>query len=764
MTSTNLALFFISLFFSWQVLAQSSFGGVTINGDNVSRDYDTKSVTVQGNVEITIGDQKLSCDRAVLNLEKKTVVASGNVLLQSPTTVIQATKIEYNYQTKTGQIENGVVQSGQIVFEGKKVERTGELTFIAKDARYTSCTTCPAAWSFSGKEINAEIGGYAFIKYPVLRVADFPVFILPRAIIPLKSERQTGLLVPSLELSSRSGTGIEQQFFWAIDKSRDATIGVTYYEKRGLKPHLEYRYMLDAESSGILQTSYVEDKVFSDDGISNSQARTLDRSFVHYKHRYLLPDNIVHRAELNFASDLRYPRDFSEDLEGHGDPALENNVSFTQNTETQHRSIEAAYYVNLLEENAQASNDRAVHRFPEINYNIAQQEIGKSGLFWKLDSNYVNFARRDFAFDDVSGTDSNRRILTDPTDPGYLLYDPETDLLRTGHRLIIAPTLSYPFRIGSLFDIVPSVSYNETQYRFNATPDVGTCPVGLECTQNAVRRYVQTDLAVRTKTQMVFGSDAPLAKRYKHEIVPEVIYSTIPWKDLPRHVFFGDFEDQPYSRRAEQVTNDDFFGSSKLQFDYRDRLFNKELATFVITNNLIQKYFVGDVPTYHKLLTFRLRQSYDFNEEGQADPQPWSPVNALLDLRGERFETHTVADYYTRSKVTNWSTRLRYKTQMKNYFEVTYTRERFVDEKNAPSGFTREIENYGLGVGQQAKYFGIYGRANFSNITKEFEGWEYIATLKPPGECWTIDFEQSESVSAETKTKFNLNFEFGGQI
>ncbi|MEK6555440.1 MAG: LPS assembly protein LptD, partial [Bdellovibrionota bacterium] len=440
-------------------------GGITLNGDNVSRDYDTRTVTLEGNVKITIGDQTLTCDKASVNLQKNEVVASGNILLTSPTTSIQATKMSYNYKNKTGQIDDGFVQAGQVVFEGKKVQRTGENTYVAKGAKYTSCTTCPAAWSFSGSEIDAEVGGYAYIKYPVLRIADFPVFILPRILIPLKTERQSGILVPSLEFSSKGGAAVSQSVFWAISPSQDATFTFTHYEKRGLKTQGEYRYMLNENSSGILQTAYLRDRAFTEDGRSNSNETTMYRSFLHYKHYYELPNDMIQRTNLNLVSDLRYPRDFSDDLDGHGQSALENSISLTKNSETQHRSIEAAYYINLLQSDSQSSNDRAVHRFPEINYNIAEQELGNSGLYAKFDFNYVNFSRKDFSYDDTEltspGVNTSRRVKEDNDG----LYDPSTDFIRTGHRMIIAPSVSYPFRIGQLFDIVPTVTYNETQYR-----------------------------------------------------------------------------------------------------------------------------------------------------------------------------------------------------------------------------------------------------------------------------------------------------------
>lgn len=728
--------------------------GLSMSGDSVSRDFDTRTVTLEGNVEISIGLNKLLCDKAVINLKKNEVVAEGNISLISPDTVIEGSKIRYNYKTGLGTIENGFVQAGQVVFEGKVVEKTGETSFHAKDAKFTSCKTCPPAWSFSGTEIKADVGGYAWIKYPLLRVANFPIFILPRILIPLKSERQSGLLVPDIELSKKDGLSISQSYFWAINRSQDLTYTLTSQLNRGLKNHIEHRYVLSETSRGHLHTAYLHDKAFSDNGKSTSNLQTLNRAFFHYRHYYDLPDNMVHRANINWVTDLRYPRDFPEELEGHGDPALENSISLTQNTETQHRSIEVDYYINLLQADKLANNDDAVHRFPEINFSSVEQQIYETGLYWKFDFNYVNFARRNFSYDDVTPS----KTISTVRDGSF---DPANDQIRTGHRFIFEPSISYPILIDRYVEVLPTVSYNETQYRFNTEPDIGiACPNGKSCDRNAVRRHLQTDLAVRTKYSRVFGPDDQISNRYKHEIQPELVYSVIPWAERPNHVFFGNFENQPYSRRDEQVTNADFFTDSKIQYDYKDRLFNKRLATWVLTNSITRKRYVNENAEYSKLVMFRLMQSYDFYEKNRERPRPWSPLNALLNIRGDQFETATNADFYPYAKVVNWNTRLRYNTIMQNYAELTYTREVFITQESKADP-NQKNENYGLGLGTKFKYIDFSGTANFSAISNEFSGWEYVAVIKPPGECFSLKFGQRRTVGSDIKYKVSFNFLFG---
>lgn len=738
---------------------ESEVQGLILRADNMKRDFKTRKIELEGDVQIIFGEQKLFADKAIIDLEHTAIYAEGNVVLSSGATHTEGEVISYNYSTQLGSIERGFIQSGPVVFEGRHIEKTGEDTYIAKGAKYTACKTCPEAWSFTGTEIEAEIGGYAYIKYPILRVANFPVFVLPRMLVPLKSERQSGLLIPSFGQTRRGGAHLSQDYFWAISRSQDMTFGLKTSERRGLKSSLEYRYVLTPQSSGFLKGSFLKDKVFTADGQTSNQYTTLERGYGQYGHYFVLPDNFIHRMNLNFTSDLRYVRDFSDDLYGHGDPALENRTSITRNTNTQHFSVEAAYYTNLLQEDALATNTNTVHRMPEINYSIMEQNILDTDFLFRFNFNYVNFSRRGFSYDNVSGVDKDQVI--NPVQDGE--FNPSTDLIRTGQRLILSPSISYPFHIGTVFDVVPSVTYNETQYRFDARPSPDdTSQAALSYEKAAQRRFIQADLSAKTTYSRVFGADDQVSNRYKHEIQPELRYSYIPYVERPDHIFFGNFEEQPFSRRLEPVNNDDFFGSSRVQFDYNDRLFDKRVASLLINNNIVQKRYRNDEAYYQRILTFRMAQSYDFNEEKRDRPRPWSPINGLLDIRLDRFETHTVSDYYPYAKIANVSSRMRFKAFSANFLELTYSREIFVDQD---SNFDRDqkSENYGLGWMYRNPYLELSGRTSYSGVTNRMTGWEYIATFIPPGDCWSIKFGQRKTVGGDVDYNFSFNFDFGGR-
>ncbi|HWU43000.1 MAG TPA: LPS assembly protein LptD, partial [Bdellovibrio sp.] len=452
--------------------------GILISADDLFRDSEKEVVELKNHVQIVYKTQHIKADKAVVFLRTKRAELYGNVEIVDAKSSIKGDQVFLDYENNTGIIYNGFVQSGLVRFSGDRLEKIADEEFIVSTADYTACTNCPSTWSFSGSSVRAQLGGYAYIKSAVLRISDVPVFWMPYLVVPLKSDRQTGLLTPGFEQSDTGGFTIVQPFFWAISRSTDATITAKNYEHRGLKGMLEYRYMLNEESSGTLSTALLNDKAFGNDPRLNTFRPTdtkgdpLERWYVRYEHYYAMPDDIVARAQVNLASDLQYPKDFPLETMNYGDSAMENRMSITKNTKDSHASMDVSYYVNMLQSDPRAGNDDAVHRAPELRYASTQKNIGESNFIYFWDVDYVNFTRAGNSYDDMTlSTDGKTKYVSNNC--GIIQwsdnrachriydgsYDPTTDLIRTGQRLDFRPSVYYPIQITDGFDVVPIINY-----------------------------------------------------------------------------------------------------------------------------------------------------------------------------------------------------------------------------------------------------------------------------------------------------------------
>ena len=753
--------------------------GILINADNMFRDNEKETVELEGNVQIVYQGQHMKADKAHVYLRTHRAELIGNVEISNTKSTIAGDQVNLDYENNTGVIYNGFVSSGPVTFSGTLLEKTGDQEFIVSSADYTTCTNCPASWSFSGSTVRAEMGGYAYIKNAILRISDIPVFWLPYLVVPLKSDRQSGLLTPGFEVSDTGGFTVYQPYFWAISRSTDATLAIKNYDRRGLKGLMEYRYVLNSESSGTLNVASLYDNAFATDSRLNTfraaedKNKPIDRWYIKYDHYYTMPDDYIQRASINLASDLQYPKDFPLETMNHGDAAMENRVSVTKNTNDKHFSVDTSYYANLLQADPLAGNDDAVHRLPEIRWSQVEKNIGESNFVYTINLDYVNFARAGNAYDDMTysgtGADRIRYIKNTCNSPKWSdnplcrriqdgQYDPATDLIRTGQRLDVLPTLSYPIKVSDGIDVLPRVSYRETHYNF----EVGD-------QRDYVRRYARTELSGRMDFSRIYGDlVSAKATRYKHEIIPEVSYTNIPWLDQRNHPFFGQGEvnDAPYTS-TDSISDLDTGSLFGLQFDYNDRVYDRNLVTMAVTNKLVEKKWVGDRPEYQQIAYLKLAQSYDATQSNKPNGEPWSDLSAILDVRLNKFQTYSIFNYFPYQNVTNASSRVRLMNDMGQFFQVALTRQYKISPGKTVDTSSR-TEDYTFSSGFISKYINLMGRfvydANWaeSSTGQQVKSWAYIAQLKPPGDCWTITFIQDQVTGGDTNLRLNFEFNFDG--
>lgn len=785
MTARTALLLFL-IFVSLPAIAAEPLAkiqGLLINADEMDRDSDTEIVELRGKVQIVMDDKHIEADRARIDLRAKQATFDGSVRMTTPTSTIGGERILLDYESSTGLIYNGFVQSGPVIFEGALLQKTGPEDYYVLNADYTACTNCPASWSFSGNSIRAELGGYAYIRNSILRFGSLPVLWLPFLVVPLKSDRQSGLLTPSFEQSTVGGFAFAQPYFWAISRSTDATLTAKNYERRGLKGLFNYRYMMDENSGGEFDGAFLRDAVFRNDTRLNEwrsadqKGQMLNRWFIKYAHYEELPDEWVARAVLNNASDLQYPRDFPKETLNHGDSAMENRVSMTKNTESRHFSIDSSYYVNLLQGNPLGGNDDPVHRLPEIRWAQTPTSIGRTGLYYAVDLDFTNFTRSGPAYDNLSSppgsniryvshvcssgaTEDPRRYGSDPgcvrTDDGYQPYQ---DLIRTGQRFEIQPTLMYPISLANgAVGVLPKVSYRETHYNFP-----------IEGESNTVRRSLRTELGTRVSFSRVYGDlQDPKGTRYKHEIRPEVTYTALPWIDHRSHPFFG-FTPQaapPIFENNVSVTDSDLFGETGLQFDYRDRLYDRNLVTYSFVNTVTEKRWINEAPAYKQIALVKLSQSYDAWKDSRPNRnklQPYSDISLLADLRFDHFDTLSTFNYFPYQKVTNSSARARFRADDGKFIQLGVV-QAFAIQAGEAVDYKTRTEDYLLEAGTPWRYINAMGKFTYdarsqeSDLRKRLKSWAYILQLKPPGDCWIITFTQDQVTGGETS--FNVSFDF----
>lgn len=784
-----LFLIFFYLSFSFTLAAENSFSakiqGLLIQADSLDRDTENEIVELKGNIQIVYKEYHIKCDQAYIFLRAKRIHMLGRVIMTHTKSTLGGDQVWFDYESNTGLISKGFVQSGSVIFEGELINKTGENDFFVQNADYTTCSNCPASWSFQGSQIRAELGGYAYIKNSFLKVGTIPVFWLPYLVIPLKSDRQTGLLTPEFENSQPGGLTISQPFFYVISRNQDLTYTLKNYELRGPKSLLNYRFVLNENSYGDFNTGWLRDKVFqNEDRINSFKSETergegFNRWFLKYDHYLELPNDYIHRLQILNASDLQYPNDFSKETKNQNEPSLENRMSLSKNTENTHFHIDTSYHINLLKSDPLAGNDESVHRTPEIIVSKMPELISDSGFIYNWEFSYLNLTRAGKAYDDITEktlSDSTNKLRY-PTnscdspnydrDPNCKLvqdgkFDSNRDLLRTGQRFDFKPTIAYPLNFNDTIDILPKLTFRDTQYQFQLNEN-----------SEVYRRYLKAELGTRTQFTRVYSDSSDLnSSKYRHEIIPQIIYSKTPWVDKRNHPFWG-FENEslldiPFTSQ-NGISDGDLNSPYGLQFDYLDRSLDREIVTISVVQRLTEKKIEASRTSYNQLASLTLSQSYDVYQAGLNTPnkQPWSNLSAYLNINFDYFSTASSFNYYPYQKVTDINSGIKLSNKYGNFYEINLIKSnQIVPGQDVKSQDV--TEDYLFRSGLISKYINIIGEfvydgKNLSNsFNNRLKKWAYVAQFKPPGDCWLITLAQYRPTSGPQELKLRFDFTFDG--
>ncbi|MBZ0274051.1 LPS assembly protein LptD [bacterium] len=554
---------------------------VVLSADRI--DYDSASDTYRasGHVRATQGDNVIEADRVLIDMVEQTASAEGNVVIGNADGELRAPAVHLNFRTRRGVIVDGsvVVHAGDSVyrFRGRRVEKIGEDRYFIAEGWYTTCDCDEdeADWHVEADEIDVTLDGYALVRRARLYMGGAPVAYIPFGVLPAKITRQTGFLSPEFGWSSDDGWHLGIPFFWAIDEHVDATLYSDYYEKRGLKEGVEYRYALAPQTRGVFDLDYIDDFKFGD--------RRWALGFEHYQNVWR---RLYLRAGVNTVSDNQYVVDFPRDINARYDRFLRSDVILNNLEKNTSANLDFRTFDSLDEED----NSYTWQVLPEVLYDVMPMQIGSLPLALR-----ARVAAASFHREKVSPDERAREAELGHERPYYFMT--------AGRRLEIAPEILAPIQFDRYAFLLPSFTLRETVYEL---------PDRQENEDELPARHlyeVRTDLF--TRTERAFPVVGPVVKGWKHQIEPGVRYSYIP----------------PVDQETLPV------------FDGADRVFPENLVTYYVSNRLWLRYLRPGARMYEtaKLLDLRLSHAFDMREAQREDipegeeRRPLGPVRAELE-------------------------------------------------------------------------------------------------------------------------------------
>lgn len=372
---------------------------VRVLSDKAFRKSKENKFEAVGNVVITQGDNTIYGEKASMSFKTGKTQVIGNVRYIGPNLTLHGSELNYNFKNSHMSVKNARILSDNYVVLGKEIIRHSNNDITGIDAEYTTCIDCPESWSIFGRKVKITLGEYIRIWDAYIKVKGVVVLYFPYIVLPIKKERETGLLFPSLGLNIGEGVRFKQPWYWAINESSDMTLAPSVWGKRGVGTELQYRQVVKEGTWFEVNHLSSWDKIYEYNKESNDLSGTqFFRHFTDWEHHYNTSSFVNHHFYYNSVRDLDVERDY-DFFVGEKTQGTENGGGgfFDFRFPVANITAEGNFNRNQLSSNAKEFDNRYVQVLPEVNLslmpiNFLQTDIPLLRKFsFGFDSEFVNF-------------------------------------------------------------------------------------------------------------------------------------------------------------------------------------------------------------------------------------------------------------------------------------------------------------------------------------------------------------------------------------
>ena len=236
---------------------------VHMNADTLSYDEETGVALAEGNVEMAFGTRTMRADRIRYDSTTGEADLTGKVRYKDADEEFAFDRITINLDSEKGVLYNGTIRisSSSYLIASEKIEKTGKSSFLIEKGTLTTCPCDPEPdWKIEVRRARVTLDQYAVGKDITFRIRSVPVLWLPWGAFPVKLTRQSGLLMPNFSSNRSRGFTLQVAYYQVINRWSDATVTLDAMSRRGYRPEVEYRFVLNPESTGAFHATYFRDR------------------------------------------------------------------------------------------------------------------------------------------------------------------------------------------------------------------------------------------------------------------------------------------------------------------------------------------------------------------------------------------------------------------------------------------------------------------------------------------------------------------------
>ena len=479
----------------------------TVDADKITYEQEKKLYEAEGKVRVVSADRSIQADWALLDAQSQQVELKGNVLLRFGRNWLQGEHVIWNLDSETGWIDGGMVYFADTRFyvQGKSISKTGPSVYELQEGFLTSCNPADADWKIKYDKMKVEVGGYAWATNTSFWARSFPLLYTPLIALPVKQDRQSGLLLPWAGSSTLNGTEGELPFFWAIRDDMDATLYGRMMQKRGWMSGLEYRLNNQKFGEGVWHFNYLDDQANADfEQQQGYPLQTRNRYWLRSRHNLDLPYLIEGKLDLDMVSDPNYLKEFVNGSTSFGTSDRifqerfgrgilnDKTVAYRESTLYLERPFESTLLsldTRYWDQTNRDAQNLTLQKLPSLGFNAIPTWIDGVPFYYTMQSSWANYWRNE-------GTQ--------------------------GNRLDLFPRLAYPLHWKSYLDAEASAGVRSTSYWVDWQENSRNPNPW----QGRVLSDVRVDLTSRLNR--VYNLELANYQAIQHALRPEVIYEYVP--------------------------------------------------------------------------------------------------------------------------------------------------------------------------------------------------------------------------------------------
>jgi LPS-assembly protein len=465
-----------------------------------------------GNVEVEGENQTFYADEVEVFTQTHRILGRGNVVFTTAGHRIAADRMDFDYQTRTGVFDNASgsaslgdrversmfgTQEPDAYFYGERIEKLGPTKYRITKGGFTTCVQPTPRWELTSGSVTINLDEYAILRNSLLKVKGVPVLYMPIFYYPIQEDdRATGFLLPTYGTSTVRGQTLSNAFFWAINRSSDATLFHDWFSKTGQGTGGELRYVLGPGSDGSFRTYLLNERQTSYEAAAGDDPIVVPgrRSYeIRAGVNQVLPGRIRARGRIDYFSNVTVQQIYHQNIYD----ATQRSRSVGANVTGNWAGIGVNGSFDRRETFFGETNSTLYGGAPRISVNRAARQIGSSPIYYSAGGEYVNLLYQGRVDD---------RVVTD----------------RGLWRVDFAPTLRAPLSRWQFLTINSSVTWRNTYYS-ESLQNGAQAPVGLW------RRYfdLRSDVVGPVFTRVWNTPDNGYAEKFKHVIEPHVGFQRV---------------------------------------------------------------------------------------------------------------------------------------------------------------------------------------------------------------------------------------------